>query len=201
MYISILKEKLNKSARTINVSNCEIFSNGELSGMLQFASDLYLEECMGLRKLIDHNMSFDGLKSLYIYKCSCDFGPVEEGSGQFDPLPNLEYLTLIGVYNLKSLADMIHFRDYISLSSKRKYLLIEADNGTVLTRLLTETPIVGRPSIPWMMAYSSEGGARYFNGELARKCIHREDIAIWTSTMPSKSASCYFVDDDKDEET
>ncbi|KAM3266884.1 hypothetical protein P3L10_003879 [Capsicum annuum] len=31
----------NKSKRVINVNKCEIFSNGELSGMLQFASDLY----------------------------------------------------------------------------------------------------------------------------------------------------------------
>ncbi|KAF3663479.1 putative disease resistance protein-like [Capsicum annuum] len=31
----------NKSMRAINVYKCEIFSNGELSGMLQFASDLF----------------------------------------------------------------------------------------------------------------------------------------------------------------
>ncbi|PHT39786.1 hypothetical protein CQW23_18640 [Capsicum baccatum] len=42
----------NKSMRVINVHKCEIFSNGELSGMLQFASDLYLKECIGLSKLI-----------------------------------------------------------------------------------------------------------------------------------------------------
>ncbi|KAH0646451.1 hypothetical protein KY284_034335 [Solanum tuberosum] len=40
----------NKSRRKISVSHCEIFSNRELSGMLQFASHLYLEKCMGLRK-------------------------------------------------------------------------------------------------------------------------------------------------------
>ncbi|KAF3638323.1 putative Werner syndrome ATP-dependent helicase -like protein [Capsicum annuum] len=38
----------NKSMRVINVHKCAIFSNGELSGMLQFASDLYLKECIGL---------------------------------------------------------------------------------------------------------------------------------------------------------
>lgn len=47
------------------------------------------------------------------------------------------------------LADMVHFRDYTSLSSKIKYLLIEAGDGTVLTRLLTETPIVGKSADPW----------------------------------------------------
>ncbi|XP_055819692.1 disease resistance protein At4g27190-like [Solanum dulcamara] len=94
----------NRSTKRISVSHCETFSNGELSGMLQFASYLYLEQCMGLRKLIA-NKSFDGLKSLYIYKCYCDFTPAEEGSGQFDPLPNLEYLKLDSVHNLKSVSD------------------------------------------------------------------------------------------------
>ncbi|KAF3631541.1 hypothetical protein FXO37_27917 [Capsicum annuum] len=47
------------------------------------------------------------------------------------------------------LADMVHFRYYTSLSSKSNYLLIEADDGMVLTRLLTETPIVGRYADPW----------------------------------------------------
>ncbi|KAM3379734.1 hypothetical protein P3S68_012148 [Capsicum galapagoense] len=39
----------NKSKRVISVYECDIFSNGELSVMLQFASDLYLEKCRGLR--------------------------------------------------------------------------------------------------------------------------------------------------------
>ncbi|MCD7466894.1 hypothetical protein HAX54_003973 [Datura stramonium] len=100
--------KINKSARMICVCNCEIFCNGELSGMLKFASDLYLKKCMGLRKLIAYN-SFDGLKLLYIQKCSCDFRPVEEGNGQSDPLPNLEYLNLHYVDNLNSVSDFSHF--------------------------------------------------------------------------------------------
>ncbi|KAH0647059.1 hypothetical protein KY290_033057 [Solanum tuberosum] len=94
----------NKSTRMISVSKCEIFSNGELSSMLQFASHLHLEKCMGFMKLIA-NKSFDGLKSLYIHECSCDFGPSEEGSGQFDPLPNLEHLSLASVDHLKSVSD------------------------------------------------------------------------------------------------
>ncbi|KAM3270959.1 hypothetical protein P3S67_029161 [Capsicum chacoense] len=61
--------------------------------MLQFASDLYLNECMGLRKLISYN-TFNGLKLINIVRCSCSSGQVEGGSGQFDPLPNLEYLDL-----------------------------------------------------------------------------------------------------------
>ncbi|PHT39537.1 hypothetical protein CQW23_18391 [Capsicum baccatum] len=90
----------NKSKRAINVYNCENFSDGELSGMLQFASDLYLLRCnMGLRKLIAYN-TFNGLKLLKIERCSCSFVPVEGGSGQFDPLPNLEYLSLHFVDNL-----------------------------------------------------------------------------------------------------
>ncbi|KAM3379541.1 hypothetical protein P3S68_011955 [Capsicum galapagoense] len=95
--------QLNKSRRMINVSKCEIFSNGELSSMLQFASDLYLEECMGLKKLISYNR-FDGLKSLHIERCSCDFGP-PAGSRQFDPLPNLEHISLVSVNSLKSVSD------------------------------------------------------------------------------------------------
>ncbi|KAM3379729.1 disease resistance protein [Capsicum galapagoense] len=95
--------QLNKSRRMISVSKCEIFSNRELSGMLQFASDLYLHECMGLKKLISYNR-FDGLKSLHIERCSCDFGP-PAGSQQFDPLPNLEHINLVSVDNLKSVSD------------------------------------------------------------------------------------------------
>ncbi|PHT39535.1 hypothetical protein CQW23_18389 [Capsicum baccatum] len=72
--------------------------------MLQFASDLYLEKCMGLRKLIAYN-TFNGLKLLHIMDCSCSFVPVEGGSGQFDPLPNLEYIELRFVENLKSVSD------------------------------------------------------------------------------------------------
>ncbi|KAM3379731.1 disease resistance protein [Capsicum galapagoense] len=94
----------NKSKRMINVYKCEIFSNGELSSMLQFASDLYLHECMGLRRLIAYNI-FNGLKSLNIRSCSCSFGPVEGASRQSDPLPNLEYLDLHCVNNLKSVSD------------------------------------------------------------------------------------------------
>ncbi|KAM3379726.1 disease resistance protein like [Capsicum galapagoense] len=96
--------RLNKSRRIICISECEFFRNGELSTMLQFASELYLHECMDLRKFIAYN-SFDGLKSLHIEIYSCDFGPSEEGSGQFDPLPNLERLSLISVDNLKSVSD------------------------------------------------------------------------------------------------
>ncbi|KAM3379421.1 putative disease resistance protein isoform X2 [Capsicum galapagoense] len=101
----------NKSIRAINVYKCEMFSNGELSGMLQFASDLYLHECTGLRKLIAYN-TFNGLKLLKIEHCSCSFGPVEGGSGQFDPLPNLEYLDLYLVKNLESVSN---FGQYLGL--------------------------------------------------------------------------------------
>ncbi|KAM3270963.1 disease resistance protein like [Capsicum chacoense] len=101
----------DKSMRRINVYKCENFSNGEISGMLQFASDLFLFECMGLRKLIAYN-TFDGLKSLNMQRCSCSFGPVEGGSGQFDPLPSLEYLDLHVVENLKSVSD---FGKYLGL--------------------------------------------------------------------------------------
>ncbi|PHU08758.1 hypothetical protein BC332_20618 [Capsicum chinense] len=99
----------NKSARTICISNCEIFSNGELFGMLQFASDLSLYKCMGLRKLIVNQKSFNGLKKLDICFCSCDFRLVEEGSGKIDPLPNLEHLILTRVDNLKSVSDFGQF--------------------------------------------------------------------------------------------
>ncbi|XP_047269374.1 disease resistance protein At4g27190-like [Capsicum annuum] len=83
----------NKSKRVISVYECDIFSNGELSVMLQFASDLYLEKCR-----------------------------VEGGSGQFDPLPNLEYIELRFVENLKSVSD---FGQYWGLRfSKLRQLVI-----------------------------------------------------------------------------
>ncbi|KAH0644182.1 hypothetical protein KY284_032066 [Solanum tuberosum] len=92
----------NKSRREIIVSKYKTFSSREFSDMLQFASHLYLEEFMGLRKLFAYN-SFDGLKSLLVESCSCDFGSAEEGSGhQIDPLPNLEHLSLVYVDNLKN---------------------------------------------------------------------------------------------------
>ncbi|PHU30393.1 hypothetical protein BC332_02486 [Capsicum chinense] len=91
-----------KSAKAICISNCENF-NGELSGMLQFASDLHLGNCTGFRKLIA-NKSFNGLKSLDICQCFRDFEQVEEGCG-IDPLPNLEYLKLEMHYNLKSVSE------------------------------------------------------------------------------------------------
>ncbi|XP_015169375.1 disease resistance protein At4g27190-like [Solanum tuberosum] len=102
---------INKSTKMIIVSHCETFSNGELSGMLQFASDLHLVDCMGLSKLIVNTKStFNGLKSLRIFQCCCNFGAVEEGiSGQIDPLPNLEYLSFIFVDHLKSVSDFGHF--------------------------------------------------------------------------------------------
>ncbi|PHT93200.1 hypothetical protein T459_01082 [Capsicum annuum] len=55
----------------------------------------------------------------------------------------------IEVQNESQLAETVHFRDFTSLSSKNKYLLIEADDGTVLTRLLTKTPTAGKYADPW----------------------------------------------------
>ncbi|PHU09113.1 hypothetical protein BC332_20973 [Capsicum chinense] len=64
---------------------------------------------------------------------------VDIASVTLSPTNLLKY----GGHQLK-LSEMVHFRDYTSSSSKSKYLLIEADDGTILTRLLTETSIVGR---------------------------------------------------------
>ncbi|XP_009777810.1 disease resistance protein At4g27190-like [Nicotiana sylvestris] len=97
----------NNSPRNIAISECEIFSKGELSGMLQFASNLRLENCRGLRKLIAYN-SFNGIKELTVSRCYCDFKPAGGGSGRFDPLPNLEHLCLIWIHNLESLSDISH---------------------------------------------------------------------------------------------
>ncbi|XP_033509625.1 probable disease resistance protein At4g27220 [Nicotiana tomentosiformis] len=98
----------SNSTRMIGVSECEIFSRGQLSGMLQFASLLYLTNCNGLSKLIGYNNNFYGLKSLHISGCHCYFKPMEEGNGQFDPLPNLESLRLYKIFNLKSVSDFGH---------------------------------------------------------------------------------------------
>ncbi|PHT42842.1 hypothetical protein CQW23_16867 [Capsicum baccatum] len=79
---------------------------GELSGMLQLASDLYFGNCIGLKTLISYN-SFDGLTARHVGSCSCAFGPVEEGSGQFDLFPR--YLRLYSVCFLKSVSDFSIF--------------------------------------------------------------------------------------------
>ncbi|KAF3615731.1 putative receptor-like protein kinase-like [Capsicum annuum] len=69
--------------------------------------DLYLNECMGLRKFIAYN-TFNGLKLLNIQSCSCSYGSVEGGSGQFDFLPNMECLDLHFVKNLKRVSDSVN---------------------------------------------------------------------------------------------
>ncbi|KAG5588949.1 hypothetical protein H5410_039463, partial [Solanum commersonii] len=122
----------NKSTRAIFLSGFDIFNNKAcLSSMLQFASDLYLEQCMGLTEFIQNN-SFDGLKYLYINHCSYDFGPSIEGSGQFDdPLPNLEILSFYSVDHLKSVSDFGHFLG-LRFSKLRKLIILHCDNLTCL---------------------------------------------------------------------
>lgn len=53
------------------------------------------------------------------------------------------------------LAEMVRFRDYTSSSFKNKYLLIEVDDCTILTRLLTDTPIVAMYADPWPPLHNS----------------------------------------------
>ncbi|KAF3653104.1 hypothetical protein FXO38_15798 [Capsicum annuum] len=48
-----------------------------------------------------------------------------------------------------NLVDMVHFRDYTSLSSKNKYLLIDADDDMILTKLLIDTQISSRYANMW----------------------------------------------------
>uniref|UniRef100_M0ZQH4 Disease resistance protein n=1 Tax=Solanum tuberosum TaxID=4113 RepID=M0ZQH4_SOLTU len=130
--------RFNKSTKRISVSHCETFSNGELSGMLQFASDLYLAKCGGLRKLIVNKKSFNGLKKLYIVKCWCDFGPLKEGSRQFDPLPNLEHLRLTSVDHLKSVSDFSQFLG-LRFSELRQLDISHCDNLTCVFNAFSVT--------------------------------------------------------------
>ncbi|KAF3631756.1 hypothetical protein FXO38_26518 [Capsicum annuum] len=44
---------------------------------------------------------------------------------------------------------MVHFKDYTTPSSNNKYLLIEADDDTILSKLLTHTLLVSRCANPW----------------------------------------------------
>nr|XP_016500233.1 PREDICTED: disease resistance protein At4g27190-like isoform X1 [Nicotiana tabacum] len=97
----------SNSPAKITIYKCEIFSKGELSGMLQFASNLSLQNCKGLRKFIAYN-SFNGIKELTVNDCSCDFKPAEKGSGRFNPLPNLEHLCFFRIQNLESVSDISH---------------------------------------------------------------------------------------------
>ncbi|PHU13892.1 Copper transporter 1 [Capsicum chinense] len=48
-----------------------------------------------------------------------------------------------GRASLQGITTMVHFKGYTSPSSKNKYLLIEANDGTILSKLLTHTPLVG----------------------------------------------------------
>ncbi|KAF3636891.1 hypothetical protein FXO37_25211 [Capsicum annuum] len=48
-----------------------------------------------------------------------------------------------------NLVDMVHFRDYTSLSSKNKYLLIDANDDMILTKLLIDTQISSRYANLW----------------------------------------------------
>lgn len=101
--------------------------------MLQVASDLYLEYCKGLGKLIE-NKSFDGLKSLYISGCYCDFKPGGGGSAQIDPLPNLQYLNLCMVDNLSSVSDFGHLL-LLRFSKLRKLYVSNCQNLKCLFNL------------------------------------------------------------------
>ncbi|PHT78314.1 putative protein kinase [Capsicum annuum] len=53
-------------------------------------------------------------------------------------------------------------------------------------------------SVPFMVVYSGEGAARYFDEEHTRKSIYRGDNISWASTMPNKSNIHYFVDNGKE---
>ncbi|KAF3644691.1 putative disease resistance protein-like [Capsicum annuum] len=166
----------NKSERAINVFKCEIFSNGELSGMLQFASHLYLHVCMGLRKLIAYN-TFNGLKLLKIECCSCSFGLVEGESGQFDPLPNLEHLGLFSVNNLRCVSD---FGQYLGLrfSELRELVIFQCasltyvfkdDGACYVPKHLEEIRIMVCPQLVELYVQcSSSDQATVINSEIPR---------------------------------
>ncbi|TMW94598.1 hypothetical protein EJD97_010047 [Solanum chilense] len=94
----------NNSTRAIRLLGFDIFNNKVwVSSMLQFASDLYLEKCMGLAEFI-RNHIFDGLKSLHILHCSCDFGAFTEECDD-DRLPNLENLFISSVNDITSVSN------------------------------------------------------------------------------------------------
>ncbi|PHU08762.1 hypothetical protein BC332_20622 [Capsicum chinense] len=93
--------------------------------------NLYLNKCMGLRKLIAYS-TFNGLKSLNIQGCYCAFGPVEGGSGQFDPLPNLEYLDLYLLVEL-----------YVQCSSSDQATLVNSEIPRVCKLKLYRLPDLG----------------------------------------------------------
>lgn len=101
----------NNSTRAIRLLGFDIFNNKVwVSSMLQFASDLYLENCMGMTEFI-RNHSFDGLKSLCIMNCSCDFGAFTEECDD-DPLPNLEHLKISYVNDIMNVP---HFGQLLGL--------------------------------------------------------------------------------------
>ncbi|KAH0720107.1 hypothetical protein KY284_005137 [Solanum tuberosum] len=52
------------------------------------------------------------------------------------------------------------------------------------------------PFIPTMAVYSGEVGARYFDSNDVRKCIHGGENVAWTSTMMDKTYPYFHVDND-----
>ncbi|KAF3633096.1 hypothetical protein FXO38_11436 [Capsicum annuum] len=90
-------------------------------------------------------------------------------------------------------AEMVHFRDYKSPSSKNKYLLIEADDGIVLTRLLTETPITGNANRLIKVWTLRTPNQRQLNIASTLPCLGRRilkgDIR-WGNTMEAFFEAC-----------
>ncbi|PHT39773.1 hypothetical protein CQW23_18627 [Capsicum baccatum] len=209
-----MRVQINKSRRMISVSKCEIFSNGELSGMLQFASDLYLHKCMGFRKLIAYNR-FDGLKSLRIERCSCDFGH-PGGSPQFDPLPNLELISLISVDNLKSVSD---FSKLLGLRlSKLRQLeihfcasltcLFTVGTDFSVPKQLEDISITFCPELVQLLVQRSPTKATHVNSETPRvqKLVLRnlpkfgslgEPQSMWEHLKEHEVINCDGIEDEK----
>lgn len=72
--------------------------------------------------------------------------------------------------------------------------------GWLVHYFKTHFPYAKGPIVPLMAACSSEGVARYFGKEEARKRIHNGENINWTSTMPRRSDPSYYYDDGKADE-
>lgn len=65
-------------------------------------------------------------------------------------------------------------------------------NGWLVHYFKTHHEVAQELEFPPMATYSSEGSARYFNGEEACKRIHRSENIVWASNILTKNNKFLF---------
>ncbi|XP_047263597.1 uncharacterized protein LOC107880006 [Capsicum annuum] len=81
------------------------------------------------------------------------------------------------------IAVMVHFKNYTSLSSNNKYLFIEADDGTILSKLLTYTPLVSKCADPWPSLVNT---LHMPNWTFEHDLGSNRSVKVWTLQAPNQ---------------